>query len=117
MDEYSQYRKMLTAEDRYIYYSPWIEQLGERKEAIQSIGHTPYINKKWLDFLELEIPITTKELENVLLAFKDNNSKIKSQFNIEEDIISMSFIINNGDQDPAFFFMDLVKDMEILVTI
>lgn len=102
LDEYPEYRKMLTAEDGHIYSFPWIEQLGEGKEAIQSIGHIPYINKKWLDFLGLKVPTTTKELEDVLVAFKDNNSKIKSQFNIEEDIIPMSFIINNGDQDPAF---------------
>lgn len=101
LDENPEYRKMLTAEDGHIYSFPWIEQLGSGKEAIQSIGNIPYINKKWLDFLKLEVPTTTQELEDVLVAFKDNADKIKTEFNIEGDIIPMSFIINNGDQDPA----------------
>ena len=35
--------------------------------AIQAIGDVPYINKKWLDYLGLEIPTTTDELEQVLI--------------------------------------------------
>ena len=38
----------------------------KRQEAIQAIGDIPYINKKWLDYLGLEIPTTTDELEQVL---------------------------------------------------
>ena len=47
------------APDGHIYSFPWIEQLGAGKEAIQAIGDVPYINKKWLDYLGLEIPTTT----------------------------------------------------------
>lgn len=100
-EKYPEYRVMLTAPDGHIYSFPWIEQLGAGKEAIQAIGNIPYINKKWLDFLELEVPTTTQELEQVLIAFRDNSDKLMSEFSIEGDIIPMSFIINNGDQDPA----------------
>ena len=100
-EKYPEYRVMCTAPDGHIYSFPWIEQLGEGKEAIQAIGNIPYINKKWLDCLGLEIPETTDELEQVLIAFRDNVDQLKKECNIEGDVIPMSFIINNGDQDPA----------------
>ena len=50
-EKYPEYRTMCTAPDGHIYSFPWIEQLGEGKEAIQAIGDIPYINKKWLDYL------------------------------------------------------------------
>lgn len=98
-EKYPEYRVMVTAPDGHIYSFPWIEQLGAGKEAIQAIGNIPYINKKWLDFLGLSVPETTKELEEVLIAFRDNGAKLQQEFAIESDIIPMSFIIN--DQDPA----------------
>ena len=101
-EKYPEYRVMCTAPDGHIYAFPWIEQLGEGKEAIQAIGNIPYINKKWLDFLNLEIPTTTAELEEVLIAFRDHADEIEAEFDITGDVIPMSFIINNGDQDPAF---------------
>ena len=100
-EKYPEYRTMCTAPDGHIYSFPWIEQLGAGKEAIQAIGDIPYINKKWLDYLGLDIPTTTDELEQVLIAFRDHADDLKKQFDIEGDVIPMSFIINNGDQDPA----------------
>ena len=74
---------MVEAPDGHIYSFPWIEQLGEGKEAIQAIGDIPYINKKWLDFLGLEVPTTTEELEQALIAFRDNADALEKEFNIE----------------------------------
>lgn len=91
LDENPEYRKMITAPDGHIYSFPWIEELGSGKEAIQAVGDIPYINKKWLDQLGLQVPKTTDELVEVLKAFKT----------ISPDAIPMSFIINNGDQDPG----------------
>lgn len=100
-EKYPEYRVMSTAPDGHIYSFPWIEQLGEGKEAIQAIGDIPYINKKWLDCLGLEIPTTTAELEEVLVAFRDNADKLQKECGVNGDVIPLSFIINNGDQDPA----------------
>ena len=100
-EKYPEYRTMCTAPDGHIYSFPWIEQLGAGKEAIQAIGDIPYINKKWLDYLGLEVPTTTDELEQVLIAFRDHADDLKKEFQIDGDVIPMSFIINNGDQDPA----------------
>lgn len=66
-EKYPEYRTMCTAPDGHIYSFPWIEQLGAGKEAIQAIGDIPYINKKWLDYLKLDVPTTTEELEQVLM--------------------------------------------------
>ena len=76
-EKYPEYRTMCTAPDGHIYSFPWIEQLGEGKEAIQAIGDIPYINKKWLDCLGLDVPTTVDELEQVLIAFRDNADKIQ----------------------------------------
>ena len=47
------------------------------------------------------MPTTTDELEQVLIAFCDHAQELKDAFDIEGDVIPLSFIINNGDQDPA----------------
>lgn len=77
-EKYPEYRTMCTAPDGHIYSFPWIEQLGAGKEAIQAIGDIPYINKKWLDYLGLDIPTTTDELEQVLIAFRDHADDLKN---------------------------------------
>ena len=65
-DKYPEYRQMCTDEDGHIWALPWIEQLGEGKTAIQTVGDMSFINKKWLDFLGLQMPTTTDEFEEVL---------------------------------------------------
>lgn len=100
-EKYPEYKAMSTDPDGHIWALPWIEQLGSNKTAIQTISGMSFINKKWLDFLGLEIPETVEEFEQVLIAFKDNADKLQKEFNIEGSIIPMSAIINDGDQDPA----------------
>ena len=95
-----EYRTMCEDENGHIWALPWIEQLGVEKTAIQTIGDMPFINKWWLDFLKLDIPTTVDEFEKVLIAFKDNADALKKEFNIDGDIIPMSCIMNDGDQDP-----------------
>lgn len=100
-EKFPEYRKMSTASDGHIWSLPWIEQLGANKTAIQTVGNMSFINKKWLDFLELEVPETIEDFEKVLVAFRDNGDRIKAEFGIEGDIIPMSCIMNDGDQDPS----------------
>ena len=96
-----EYRTMCTDADGHIWALPWIEQLGSEKTAIQTVGNMSFINKDWLDFLNLEMPTTVDEFEQVLLAFRDNADALKAEFNIDGDIIPMSCIMNDGDQDPC----------------
>ncbi len=100
-DKYPEYRVMCTDVNGHIWSLPWIEQLGSEKTAIQTVGDMSFINKKWLDFLGLEIPETVDEFEEVLIAFRDNAADIQKEFNIDGSIIPMSCIVNDGDQDPA----------------
>ena len=95
-----EYRAMCTDADGHIWALPWIEQLGYEKTAIQTIDNMPFINKNWLDFLGLEVPTTVDEFEQVLIAFRDNAADLKKEFNIDGEIIPMSFIMNDGGQDP-----------------
>nr|WP_292165426.1 extracellular solute-binding protein [Butyrivibrio sp.] len=100
-DKYPEYRAMCEDENGHIWALPWIEQLGSEKTAIQTVGDMSFINKKWLDFLGLEMPTTVDEFEQVLIAFRDNADAIQKEFNIDGSIIPMSCIVNDGDQDPA----------------
>ena len=100
-ERYPEYKAMCEDEDGHIWALPWIEQLGEGKTAIQTIGNMPFINTKWMEFLGLEMPTTTDEFEQVLLAFRDHASELQEEFGIEGSIIPMSCIVNDGDQDPC----------------
>lgn len=100
-EKYPEYRAMCEDENGQIWALPWIEQLGSEKTAIQTIGNMSFINKKWMDFLGLEMPETVEEFEQVLIAFRDNADKLQAEFNIEGSIIPMSCIVNDGDQDPS----------------
>ena len=82
-----------------------------------------FINTKWLNFLGLSMPTTVDEFEQVLIAFRDNAASIKAEYGIDGDIIPMSCIVNNGDQDPSILingfgegYGDADKDRHIAVT-
>lgn len=95
-----EYKAMCMDADGHIWALPWIEQLGNQNTAIQLLGNMPFINVAWLDFLGLEMPTTTDEFEQVLIAFRDNAAALKAEFNIDGDVIPMSCIVNDGGQDP-----------------
>lgn len=100
-EKYPEYRAMATDTEGHIWALPWIEQLGSEKTAIQTLDNMSFINKKWLDFLGLEIPETVEEFEEVLMAFRDHASELQAEFGIDGSIIPMSCILNDGGQDPA----------------
>ncbi|SFU38467.1 ABC transporter substrate-binding protein [Butyrivibrio sp. M55] len=99
-DKHPEYRAMCEDSNGHIWALPWIEQLGSEKTAIQTVGNNfTYINKKWLDFLNLSAPTTVDEFEKVLIAFKEHASELQAEFGIDGDIIPMSCIMN--DNDPS----------------
>ena len=100
-EKFPEYKAMTTDVDGNIWSFPWIEQLGSGKTAIQAVGDMSFINTAWLDFLGLEMPGTVDEFKDVLIAFRDNADKLKEEFGIDGDIIPMSCIVNDGNQDPA----------------
>ncbi|MEK3734541.1 MULTISPECIES: ABC transporter substrate-binding protein [Paenibacillus] len=100
LDQAPEYRSMITAPDGHIYSFPWIEELGSDKGRIQSVDNFPWINVEWLDKLGLDMPTTTDELKEVLIAFKtqDPNGNGKA------DEIPLSFINKPGGEDLTFLF-------------
>ena len=98
LEKAPEYKDMMTAPDGNIYAFPWIEELGQGKESIHSVDNFPWINVTWLKELGLKMPTTTQELKEVLIAFKENDLAGDGQ------TIPMSFIINDGGQDPGFLF-------------
>lgn len=99
LEEAPEYKSMITAPDGHIYSFPWIEELGSGKSRIQVVDCLPWINVEWLNNLGLKMPTTTEELKEVLIAFKTQDPN----GNGEADEIPLSFIVNQGGEDPAFF--------------
>ena len=99
-EQVPEYKTLCTDQDGHIWALPWIEQLGSDKTAIQTVSNMPFINTAWLDFLGLQMPTTVDEFEQALIAFRDHASELQAQFGIEGSIIPMSFIMNDGSQDP-----------------
>jgi putative aldouronate transport system substrate-binding protein len=118
LDDYPEYRSLITAPDGHIYCFPWIEELGKGKEAIQAIGGIPYINQAWLAELGLDMPTTPDELTEVLRAFKA----------AKPDCLPLSFVMNGGNEDvcillSAFGFGDnpdhyvVTNDKQVVYTL
>ena len=94
----------------------------EGKLAVSNRINT-FVRKDWLDKLGLKEPTTKQEFEDMLIAFRDNAASIKAEYGIDGDIIPMSCIVNNGDQDPSILingfgegYGDADKDRHIAVT-
>lgn len=68
MQENEMVKTALTASDGHIYTMPQLDFSDTGK-----MGFKQWINKEWLEKLGLEIPTTTDELKQVLIAFRDND--------------------------------------------
>ncbi|CAM4116210.1 type 2 periplasmic-binding domain-containing protein [Lederbergia lenta] len=84
-------KKMITAPDGHIYALP---QYDESKASKSNDAF--FINKKWLDQLDLPIPTTTEEFHETLKAFKDNDMNE----NGKKDEIPFSFTFENQIRGP-----------------
>lgn len=62
-------RESITAADGHIYAFPYTVAFGT-EEYYQMAGHVTWINQDWLDAVGKDIPTTTEEFKEVLLAFK-----------------------------------------------
>lgn len=101
LEQAPQYKGMMTAPDGHIYSFPWIEELGEGKDSIHSVNNIPWINTEWLKNLGLEMPKTTEELKNVLIAFKTKDPN----GNGKPDEIPLSIINDDGGNEDLSFLL------------
>lgn len=83
MEQNPTYRSIITAPDGHIYSLPNIREL-----MLWLSPDMLYLNKVWLDNLGLEIPTTTEEFYDVLMAFKTQDPN----GNGEQDEIPFSYI-------------------------
>ncbi|MFS0726584.1 extracellular solute-binding protein [Paenibacillus sp. 1P07SE] len=67
MDEYPEIRAAITTPEGHIYAIPGIVTLGSARTDKR------WINQAWLDKLGLDVPTTTDELYEVLVAFRDGD--------------------------------------------
>lgn len=67
MEEYPEIRAGITTPEGHIYAIPGIVTLGAARTDKK------WINQMWLEKLNLEVPQTTDELYDVLLAFRDGD--------------------------------------------
>lgn len=72
--------------DGHIYTLPFVQEIESN-----TVFCRMYINKTWIDDLELKVPTTTEELFDVLKAFKEQDPN----GNKKSDEIPMSFRYNN----------------------
>ncbi|MBD3917164.1 ABC transporter substrate-binding protein [Paenibacillus sp. PR3] len=61
-------KAIVTAPDGHIYSLPYAEEMN-----LINMPNQMFINKKWLDQLNLPVPTTLQEYHDALKAFKDNN--------------------------------------------
>ena len=89
-------KKAITMADGNIYGLPAGEQMGtasigaEEDYNIYTIPQFSMINKAWLDELGLDVPETTEELEEALVAFKENDMSATYYGNEEGSTIPLS---------------------------
>jgi putative aldouronate transport system substrate-binding protein len=83
IEQNPKYKAMLTAPDGHIYSLPSIREL-----MLWLSPDMMYLNKEWLDKLELAVPTTTDELRTVLEAFKTGDPN----GNGKNDEIPFSFL-------------------------
>lgn len=60
-------REQMTWPDGHIYTIPYV--CGDT-----TVNYSPWINSEWLERLDLDMPTTTDEFEQVLLAFKNEDA-------------------------------------------
>lgn len=96
-------QQMMTSADGNIYYMP-----GFGPATINRYPNKYWINRNYLEALNLEVPTTTEELYNVLKAFKEKDPNGNNQadeialvgtdeqyFYAAQNFILSSFVVNN----------------------
>ncbi|MEF2246661.1 extracellular solute-binding protein [Paenibacillus sp. IITD108] len=70
--EYPELKQQLTAPDGHIYSIPTFDD-----GVVPEVGYPLFVNKQWLEDVGLEVPVTTDEFEQMLLAFKEQKKTVE----------------------------------------
>ena len=96
LDEHPEVKAAITAPDGNIYSLPFVRYDG----LTGKIPGNLFMNKTWLEKLNLKVPTTIEELETVLTAFKENDCN----GNGEADEIPMTFKFLGSQRDLGSLF-------------
>ena len=96
LDEHPEVKAAITAPDGSIYSLPFVRYDG----LTGKIPGNLFMNKTWLEKLNLKVPTTIEELETVLTAFKENDCN----GNGEADEIPMTFKFLGSQRDLGSLF-------------
>lgn len=99
LEEHPNWKEDMTSSDGNIYGIPTVDSGG--------IGHVNspmkyWINEQWLKNLGLEMPETTEEFKEVLMAFKNDDPN----GNGKADEIPLTGCINSWNADPYLFLLN-----------
>lgn len=125
LDENEDVRKGLTSADGHIYATPYLDPYPEGNRTIRL-----WINKTWLDKLDMDVPKTTADLEKALVAFVNEDPNGNGQKDEQgwympsgsigwtfEQMLMGSFGIGNGGRKALGNFIYIDKDDQVQVTI
>lgn len=100
LDSRPDIKASITAPDGNIYALPQGEEIGAGQEEIGANPDFLYINKDWLDKLNLQMPTTIDEFTAVLQAFKTQDPN----GNNKQDEIPLTYIDNFWTGDIGVLF-------------
>lgn len=103
LEEHPEIKNQALTNDNHLYGTPIYEE-GQLVSTTQSAF---YINRKWLEKLNLQVPTTTEEFYNVLKAFKEQDPN----GNGEADEIPFTFSKTVYDMFGPFGYIDNVEHM------
>lgn len=98
-EEHPNWKENMTRSDGQIYGIPSVDSAG--------VGHVNcaykmWINEAWLEAVGMEMPTTTEEYKDVLIAFRDQDPN----GNGIADEIPLSGCINSWNSDPYLFILN-----------
>lgn len=100
---YPEVRSAITAPDGHIYALP----LANMAEYKRSDGNTLWINSKWLDKVGMEMPKTTEEFKDALLAFKKENLGLPLTGIYNDSLHGFGYLFGSfGTLDEKFIVKD-----------
>lgn len=97
IDENEGLKNAVYAPDGHIYMMPYWEECYHCSMAMKM-----WINTDWLEAVGMEMPTTTDELEQVLIAFRDQDPNGNGQ----KDEIPLSGFPGGWNTEPWHFFMN-----------
>ncbi|GIN74145.1 sugar ABC transporter substrate-binding protein [Bacillus sp. J14TS2] len=103
LDQYPEVRGAITAPDGHIYALP----LANMAEYKRSDGNTLWINTKWLDKVDMDMPETTEEFKEALLAFKEEGLGLPLTGIYGSDLHGLGVLFGSfGTLDEKFIVKD-----------